>query len=63
MARTPITKPNKYKPILPVCNFLPCVPIPLVIVPKLKTTFPKAGSKVVLKKLDKLFNGFTIRNV
>jgi hypothetical protein len=61
MAQIPITKANKYNPILPVCNFLPCIPMPLATVPKLKTTFPKAGSKVVLKKLDKLFKGLTIR--
>jgi len=37
--------------------------MPLATVPKLKTTFAKAGSKVVLKKLDKLFKGLTIRKV
>ena len=63
MAQIPSTNTKRYKPIFPLCNFLPCVPMPLAKVPKLKTTLPKAGSKVVRKKLDKLLIGFTIKKV
>ena len=60
MTTMPITKANIYNPILPVCNFLPCFPILFVINPKLKITFPNDGSNVVLKKLDKIFQGLQI---
>ena len=63
IAQTPITKANRYKPMFRLSNFFPCVPRPLAKVQKLKTTLPKAGSKVVRKKLANPLIGFTIKNI